>query len=463
MYLFESKNLKEGLIEAVKKLKEYATKYSHILIGDILDDHIGDDVLSYINLIKCIGEEYTEIELDELGWCEEDNEENNIISSKEKVELNLDNSEISIDFHLDEFIKLVNEAYKAEIDENGTIILDRYAIIRIEKFFDFKDDTHNKKIETLNANIKIEDKNINIKVQERSKLYALKIYFDGNFDELNPIETVQELFIIFECEDSFFDKDNIIKLYNAYEYKLFLQENIRFNMIPKYNLKKLNDELVQMEEVEECISRSDYGFKIKDELFCDEVNELLLRFNSIGTVFDYNYVILEYFKILEYISDTVSRKQLIKDMVYKLNNHKPEEYDANYVMELEKIFTETQQKYMKARNKIKLVIEKCCDYEKIQEYIPDYIQLYIEETLSKNKNKYKKKYNKKKLVVYNIAKGITDTRHSIAHSRVNYSNNKYQCPIGQRDKMVKLLREICIQAINWYCNCDKNIRVYKKS
>ena len=96
------------------------------------------------------------------------------------------------------------------------------------------------------------------------------------------------------------------------------------------------------------------------------IPELLKLYNKAMEVDDFDYQILSFTKIIEYVAPTVIRENLNKRVFQKLSNPTALSPNAEYVQELQKIFDENNLKYQKDSEMIKATILEIIDSDEIE-------------------------------------------------------------------------------------------------
>ena len=194
-------------------------------------------------------------------------------------------------------------------------------------------------------------------------------------------------------------------------------------------------------------------------MFGKGINELIKLFNDAEEGFvNYNYAILQYTKVLEFVSQTVIRQEITTKAQNKLMSSRALNPDANYIKEIENLFLDFKQKYDTDRNAIKATIRTCCDLFEIVDHAPK----YLDRIIKLKENLLKEKSDKEKLVdsAFDLlTDSISDTRNFLAHAKANYTLKGKECPDEQKEYFVNMLKILSTQAIRWFALTNESARV----
>ncbi|ARF16395.1 hypothetical protein SporoP17a_03165 [Sporosarcina ureae] len=147
---------------------------------------------------------------------------------------------------------------------------------------------------------------------------------------------------------------------------------------------------------------------------------MLKLYNSTLSSMDYEILILTYTKVIEYVSQTVIRQDLINSATKKFFSTGAVNPDANYILELSKIF-ESNRNNQKYYFSIKLTIETCCDLNEIVTIAPPFLRFTKRLCIDiKNDNRIK--------AVEEVANAISNTRNMFAHAKTNYEKKAWNVP-----------------------------------
>lgn len=170
--------------------------------------------------------------------------------------------------------------------------------------------------------------------------------------------------------------------------------------------------------------------------------ELYQIYNSCASIEDPEILVLMYTKVIEYVSQTVVRRELLDSVMTKLYSPKTLSPDAGYVLELEKLFDELGN-FKKDKEAIRITIEVCCDVLELKEFAPKYLKnlsrIHLESTREERKH-----------ALLELSNAVSDTRNMIAHAKTNYKNKGYECPKSELKEFSNCLKILSDQVIRWF-------------
>lgn len=450
---FKDNELKKGLINIVTRLKECSNKYSYISIDEI--EYIFDDptdklvdAIEYFENIKCTNDNYTYEEYEELEFNIEDGEY--VITGEEIVKICIDEEDSIFENKLERLIKLIYNIDQASIDDDGVCISDNLAILRVipqnlifenlDEFPDFK------------KTISYKNRNVTLTTSSYSDLYCMRVFFDENFNEYNPVILYDDLFIEIDFGEVFdISKEIILEIFNAYIFEIFVASGYKFTMNPRNSL------IFEMDGIENTDTNM---LDMNTLLFSKGMKEVLMLFNG-AEGYNEDRAILEYVKVIEYISVTVVNQNVTQEVQEKLDDITGITPSGDYIKELGKIFIKHNKKLKSDSDMIKATIKECCDIENLARYSPKFIEplhSLIKAIVENNPNIENLKINANNA----LAKSISDTRNNISHAKANYENKGYECPDNKKEEFIILLRNVCVQVIRWFYNTDEKIRIIKE-
>lgn len=337
-----------------------------------------------------------------------------------------------------ELLEVVYEAMKVvEFDENK-LISKKVALFCIdnqiqELIYGFDLD-----IPTIKESIDEQEYSINIVNGLTS--YGIKLIIDDLFDKHLPPVDDYDFFIEISSEDTI--DVNIIKgLVDAYLFELKSTLDISIQLSPRLSYLTSEDEPEFRVETT----------RLRPLLRGKGVHELLKLYNSSLSSTNYEILVLTYTKVIEYVSQTVIQQDLINSATKKLFSSRALSPDANYILELGKIF-ESNRNNQKDYFAIKLTIETCCDLNEIVTIAPPFLRFTKRlSTESKNDDKIK--------AFEEVANAISNTRNMFAHAKTNYERKGMECPIEQLEAFSKCLDILAQQVIRWFAKEHEDNRV----
>lgn len=355
-----------------------------------------------------------------------------------------------------ELIDLINEFKYARIIDNSKCLSNKRALIRVDtnNIDDYEIINSLFNISKSDGIFKIEssinNNNFSCCLINGVTLFNICVHFSGNYDEDYPSVMLNELFIEIIPQKEI-NLNDINKIYNAYIFELNATHGIKLYINPRPNF-----EIENFSDAEIVLNNE---FKLRPLLFSKGIDELIKLFNEAETEYEnYDYSIIQYVKIIEYVSQTVIRQDITKIAQIKLMNPKALRPDANYIKELETMFGELKQKYETDRSSIKQTIKSCCDIFEIIDVVP----IYLDKIIKLKENSEKEKCDKENLIdnAYDLlAVAISDTRNYIAHAKANYTKKGKECPEEQKEQFVKMLKILSIQIIRWFSMTNEESRI----
>jgi hypothetical protein len=437
---FSSIALKESLLRSLNYFKETDNRWLYIEI-DGLEGYENDlDLLiDFLEKIKSGSEKYSDEELMEYDWVE--GHEVNEISEMTHMEVSLDSMETTIDCTINEFIELIYQAQNADIQDGMICYSDGMVVLRCET-------NDCEELAMYYSDFVYKGISVNMTISEYSDIYLLRLFFDSNFTEDFPLTMEPEIFIEINYDkESTLTRNDVEILYNAFRYNIFTSKRCKLELNPRV-----------LEEYETFEGDEDYPeIEINERIFSKGINELISLFNQAE---DYNLdrAIVEYVKVIEYVSATVNRKTIITELQKKLSEPDGEIHNADYVVGLVEIVENMKNNNRTDAEKIKNTIIECCDILAISEHSPQFIEsLYnLENKINENR---KNEIALKQKAFKDLCQSVSETRNNLSHAKANYKRKELECPDNEKGQFVILLKNICIQVIDWFYSTDENIRI----
>lgn len=295
--------------------------------------------------------------------------------------------------------------------------------------------------------------NITCSLVKGFTLYGYMIMSSGDYDnDYLPAVSDNDLFIniIADKKLSLSDYKNIL---NSYVFEIDSSYNI---FLKKDRRPYIDDIYEEDEEDDKAVAVK--GYKLRPLIFGKGLKDVTKLYNSVSLNDNYDMIIIQYTKILEYISQTALRQITTQSIKIKLMNPRALNPDADYIKDLETAFDDLRQKYNSDRDAIKLLIESCCDIK----YLSDYAPPYLAKLKNLKKTLNLPKVDKQHLIIEAVdlvSNSISDTRNFIAHAKANYTLKGTECPEDQKFQFIKMLRVVVIQAIRWFSTINEDDRI----
>ncbi|WP_145318627.1 hypothetical protein [Paenibacillus xylanexedens] len=166
----------------------------------------------------------------------------------------------------------------------------------------------------------------------------------NNYDSYFPPVLYEDLFIEITSERQI-TEELIEELSQAYMFELSSSLNIKLFYSPRPVYFELEYELQEGEE----------KARLRPLVARRGNKELYQIYNSCASIEDPEILVLMYTKVIEYVSQTVVRRELLDSVMTKLYSPKTLSPDAGYVLELEKLFDELGN-FKKDKEAIRLTI-----------------------------------------------------------------------------------------------------------
>ncbi len=449
---FKDNELKKGLVDSVAHFKNCNKKHLSICCDELEFDYCSDeidDMIEYVQNIKCLGENYTDQECEILDFYIEDGEYT--ISGEEGIKIYLDEVESMIEITLGEFIELIQNAIQASIDDDGICISNNLAILRvIPQDFIFEDLSE---FPDFDKTINYQNKSVTLMTSFYNDLYYMRIFFDKNFDEYNPVILGDDLFVEIDFgEDCDISKEDIIEIFNAYIFEIFVTYGYKLTTNPRTLF------IYEADEIDDIDANK---LSLSPLLFSKGMKDILMLFNG-AEGYNEDRAIVEYVKVIEYISVTVVRKNVTVEAQEKLTEINGANPSGDYIKELGDIFIKHNKKLKSDSEMIKSTIKECCDVEDLEKYSPKFIKsLYnLKKDTAANCSNRQNLINQAN---NDLAQSISDTRNNISHAKANYQDKGYECPDNQKGEFIVLLRNVCVQVIRWFYNTNESIRIIRET
>ena len=392
------------------------------------------------------------LNLDFYGLLDEDFDPEDyddfIINESYEVSLQPDKSDQGINLTFRELIDLINEAKKVRLIDNVKCISERCALIRVEPK-SYKDYIIINVIpESFQTELSFDSVKLTCSLKSGVTLFGLLVHFSGDFEENYPSVSSDDLFI--EIKSSgILDEECVDKVANSYMFELYATHGIKIYRKPR--------PVIADEEIDDEVLQKNYV--LRPLLLGKGIDEVIKLFNEAEDGFsNSDYSIMQYTKVIEYVSPTVVRQDITSKALTKLSSPRALNPDANYVKEIEIMFYELKQKYDTDRNAIKETVKKCCDITEVVDCAPR----FLDKVANLKKGLSQEKCNKESLLnaAYDqLADSISDTRNQIAHAKANHKPKGWECPDEYKSEFANMLKILAVQVIRWFSSTNENNRI----
>lgn len=278
-------------------------------------------------------------------------------------------------------------------------------------------------------------------------LFGLKVLEMREYNEYFPPVSDQDYFIKIIGENlTVEDFDEIV---NAYIFELSACDVINLSLSDRPQSEDFD------EKTDEFLNQTQY---VRTLLYGRGIDEIIKIYNGALKSFDTERKIVQYTKVIEYVSQTVIRLEKTERIQCKLSSLRSLKSDANFIKELELAFDDFKVKYSRDSEAIKSTIFRCCDIEEICDLAPE----YLKKIKGLRKQLTNQKANRGEILEAaksELAQSISDTRNAISHAKANYSPKGKECPYEEMDYFLEMVRVVAVQVIKWYANIHENQRI----
>ncbi|WP_141503830.1 hypothetical protein [Paenibacillus luteus] len=375
---------------------------------------------------------------------DDDDSENEEVIVNEDTEFNiwLPKSEYEEgSYTLGEVLAMVQEAINAKKLDEYSLIGKRLALIPIDSY----NMEQLNRIMTDNPSIigvieKVDEQEYTLNIVQGLTSYGFALTIQKKYSKYVPPVDYSDVFIEIWAEHTLDDKI-IDSLVQAYIFEIKSSLDIEIHISPRST-----HEFWETDEVELSIPP-----RLRPFLRGKGINELLTLYNSSISSPNDEFSILTYSKVIEYVSQTVIQQDLISSTLNKLSSTRALTPDANYILELSRLFEE-QRNNKKDHQAIKLTVETCCDLFEIVPIAPPFLNLTKALTINSKPDDKQKAYEE-------VATAISHTRNMFAHAKTNYESKGKECPKDQLHGFSRCVDILAQQVIRWFARQQEDNRV----
>lgn len=429
MFVYEPADLKDRLYVAIEKLDFLSgyivddIEFGDILGGDTCDDEeiilITEDTPIYLNLWDGDYPSTT------LGFFL------NIMKNMNTAKLNDRQSYAKNTYEVD-FLLTVND-YETCMILAGLERSDNHVVnkspVGIELW----------KVESVVDGIKYE-----IALFKGVCLYHILVEQSGNYDEYNP---------------SYTDSDYFVRIVSSDKIDMAVCDNLAISFI--FELQSTHKIILEFSNgransEDKCSSDDDFSDKpygIFPLIYGRGLREILSLYNKAKSTLDYDYKILNYTKVLEYISPTIAQQQLYEQVRLKLSSPTILSPTSDYINELGAIYSKNQSDITKDSKLLRLAVITVTDLNDIW----NDVSIFMKNNKSKKIQDMDDSDKRDCLEI--LATIIYDTRNEIAHAKANYAKTGNECAEKYKSQFGDALDKIAVRCIRWFALQTDNKRV----
>lgn len=285
-------------------------------------------------------------------------------------------------------------------------------------------------------------KQIKVQVVDDLTSFSIKLTMDGLYDRYTPPLDNQDLFIEITSEDDLTPQE-VDDIVASFIFECAVSHDINFFVHPRQTS-------LQLWDLSEGIL-DEANLKLRPLINGKGITDVLNIFNACNHIFDSEYRILNYTKVIEFVSQTVIRKEMIENITKKLFSPKSLNPDAEYIIELEKLFNEYRN-FQKDHLAIKVTVGTCCEIMDIVSLAPKHLSRTKKLTANSSKEE-------RMSALEELASSISDTRNKIAHAKTNYTKKGMECPEDELIEFAECLKIVASQAIRWFARQHEDSRI----
>lgn len=279
-------------------------------------------------------------------------------------------------------------------------------------------------------------------------LFGLKVLEMREYNKYLPPVTYQDYFIKITGQN--LTNEEFEEIVNAYIFELSACDVINLSLSYRPKPEDFEDK-----ETEEFLNQIQY---MRTLLSGKGIDEVIKIYNGALKSFDIERKIIQYTKVIEFVSQTVIRLEKTERIQCKLSSLRSLKSDANFIKELEQAFTDFNDKYSRDSEAIKSTILRCCDIEDICDLAPKYLKK-IRDLKKQLGNQKANRVELLEAAKFELAQSISDTRNAISHAKANYTSKGKECPDDEMDYFLEMIRVVAVQVIKWYFNIHENQRI----
>ncbi|RGL29738.1 hypothetical protein DXC69_24680 [Paenibacillus polymyxa] len=333
---------------------------------------------------------------------------------------------------LGEVFETIKEVRMSRIDNAYIYISPKRILLRVDSLNREKIVALEEKVDgVFSTSLIINNQTFYFNLIDEQTNFAVVVTVMNNYDKYFPPVLYEDLFIEVTSEIQI-NEALIDDLIQAYMFELSSSLNIKLFVSPRPVYYELEYELQEGEE----------NIRLRPLVAGKGNKELYQIYNACASIEDPEILVLMYTKVIEYVSQTVVRRELLESVMTKLYSPKTLSPDANYVLELEKLFDDLGN-YRKDKEAIRITIEVCCDVVELKEHAPRYLK-------NINKMNIQSTREEKKQSLLELSNAISDTRNMIAHAKTNYKNKGYECSKDEMKQFSTCLKIVADQVIRWF-------------
>lgn len=376
-----------------------------------------------------------------------DNEDINDYLDEELLTFYLPKCDYDYSINIKELEQFVNELKSATLINNVECFTKQRFLVRIRPAYSESGTEYYSTMEYIDNKldgaflITANHKGVDCKcrIVSGETIFGVMIASLGAYDEYFPPVLSDDLFV----EIAFLTKEMQLNdardVFKAFIFELSASLCLDFSISARPEFIDYDDE-----------TKKEFSDKIRPLISGKGLSEPLNLYHKAIESPSADISILYFTKVIEFISQTVIRINLIDKVRTKLLSPRALNPEADFITELGSTY-ENNKIYKRDKDAIKVTISTCCDASELSGVIPSILKKQWFNHLKKGDEE---------IALNNLATSIVATRNSIAHAKANYVPTGNEIPESDFDSLSECLK-ICVQqSIRWYANRHESQRVF---
>ncbi|MCV6622200.1 MAG: hypothetical protein OIF51_10675 [Cellvibrionaceae bacterium] len=382
---------------------------------------------------------------------EDGDSEQEVISAwlNETVTLYLPRCEYDYDIEVKDLEAYIDELKSAKLIDNVECYTKKRFLVRVHpvysdnasEFYSAMNHIENKLDGAFLTTIQVSGIDCKCRITSGATIFGVIVASNGSYDKYFPPVTPDDIFIEIEYSDKQIDLELARNIYKSFIFELSASIGLDFSISPRPEI---------IDDDEDDHAEDEFPDKVRPLIIGKGLSEPLDLYNKAIESPSDDISILYFAKVIEFVSQTVIKIQLIDKVRTKLLSRRALNPEADFITELEKVY-ESNKVYRKDREALKVTIATCCDASELTELIPGKIKKQWMTNLRKNNEEH---------ALSELAASIVSTRNSIAHAKANYDPTGSEIPVSDYESLAKCMKVCAQQAIRWYSGRHEAQRIY---
>ncbi len=384
----------------------------------------------YLEVKEYCSNKFIDCYYNNLSIFRSEDENNVVLSNSTLLKLYLPLTREDIECRFEDLVYNIQQVKTANFINDYTLLTENEAFIRVTAPRDF-----NKTITAVNeysADLILEEIEYIVGLTKGFNSFNLKIIEEEAYNKFVAPYYEDDMYV---CIYSPFIKiEHVEEIYLAYFFELKTMFDIELEYHPLVDWDFFDEEEDTKEPSREIRLRPLlHGKGIK------EVIDIYAR--GFNTTFA-EHRILSFCRVIEYVSQTVIRKDLIEKATNKLSSNRVFLPDSDFILELGKIF-EQHNETRKDYQAFKITVENCCDIYELVKVAPNHLKKTKKITLNSDSKQIEGAF-------LEIIDSITATRNKLSHAKTNYNARGGECPEEHMEAFSLFLDIVAQQVIRWF-------------